>query len=167
MLSTVASTGVDWKYYVSVLLGVLGFIGVIVTLAVNGRRAERARRRELYANGWAAVQAYKEFAFAVRRRNIDDRGAERVRLSDQLSLVQRDLAYYETLIGRERSRDAAGAYGELVSNTRRIAGGIIRRSWNEEPIAADREMHSPAIAEELQALNPWERTYMDSVSSAI
>lgn len=73
--------------------------------------------RALYADGWAAVQAYKEMAFAIRRRNVDDRAAERVRLSETLREVQRDLAYHEALIGRERSSRVTAEYRVLVAKT--------------------------------------------------
>lgn len=159
--------GADWKFWVGVGVGLLGFAGVIVTLAVNGWRAECGRRRQLYASGWAAVQAYKEFAFAVRRRNADDRAGERVRISAGLGLVQRDLAYHEALIAREPSRVVASRFRDLVDKTRKIAGGIIRRSWNEEPITADRDMHAPDIAQELQALKPSEDAYLDAVNDDV
>jgi len=123
--------------------------------------------RELYAGGWAAVQAYKEFAFAVRRRNLEDRAGERVRISEAMREVQKDLAFYEALIGRERSDSVACEYRILVAKTREIAGGIIKRSWNEEPIDSDRDMHSPEIAGELQALTQFEDGYMSATIRAI
>jgi hypothetical protein len=46
-----------------------------------------------------------------------------------------------------------------------IAGGIVRRSWNEEPISQDREMHAPDTATELQALQPVERAFLDAVKN--
>jgi hypothetical protein len=127
----------------------------------------RERLRELYAGGWAAIQAYKEMAFAVRRRDIDDRARERVRLSEAMREIQKDLAFHEALIGRERSGRIAAEYRALVGKTREIAGGIIRRSWNEEPITADSEMHAPHIAKELGALRSFEDGYMDAVAEAL
>jgi len=60
----------------------------MITLIVHGRRAERERLRELYAGGWAAVQAYKEMASAIRRRNTDAPAAERVRVSEAMREIQ-------------------------------------------------------------------------------
>lgn len=155
-------------------------LGVLITLYVNGCRAERTRRRDLYSAGWAAAQAYKEMAFAIRRRNRDDRAAERVRLSDAMSEIQKELAYYEAMIGRERvsetvflvtNRDLRGAvgdaYSKLVAETRKVAGGIIKRSWDEEPISSDTEMHAPSIAEELKALKPAEDGFLDAVNADV
>ena len=80
---------------------------------------------------------------------------------------QQDLAYYEALIGRERSGRVAAEYRNLVVKTREIAGGIIKSSWNEEPISSDSEMHSAEIASELNALKPFEDGYMDAVADEL
>ena len=87
-----------------------------------------------------------------------------MRLSEAMREIQKDLSYHEALIGRERSGRVATEYRNLVAKTREIAGGVIRRSWNEEPITVDSEMHSPEIAEELQALKPFEDGYMHAVA---
>ena len=87
-----------------------------------------------------------------------------MRLSEAMREIQKDISYYEALIGRERSGRVAAAYRGLVATTREIAGGIIRRSWNEEPITSDAQMHSPEIAQELGALKRFEDGYMDAVA---
>lgn len=154
-----AESGFDWKF----LIGLLTVLMAIFTLWVNGRRTDRARRRELYAGGWASVQAYKEFAFAVRRRNQDEPAAERVRVSEALREVQKDLAYYEALIGNERSGPAATNYRNLVAKTREVAGEVIRDSWNEPPITEDKQMHAPHIAKRLEPLKIFEDAFQDAV----
>jgi MoxR-like ATPase len=166
-LTVSSSAGEDWKVIAPLIAAAIALIGVLMTLVVNGRRAERERLRRLYADGWAAVQAYKEMAFAIRRRNAEDRARERVRLSEALRGIQNDLAYHEALIGHERSGEVAAEYRTLVAKTREIAGGIIRRSWGEEPITSDREMHSPEIASELEPLNHCEKRYMRAVAAAV
>lgn len=154
----------DWPVIAALLAAAMAFTGVMITLIVNGRRAERERLRQLYAGGWAAVQAYKEMAFAVRRRNVDESAAERVRVSEAMREIQKDLAFHEALIGRERSGQIAAEYRILVAKTREIAGGIIKRSWNENPISSDSEMHSPEIASELAALRGCEDSYMNAIA---
>ena len=69
--------------------------------------------------------------------------------------IQKDISCYEVASGRERSGRVAAKYRSLVAETREVAGGIIRRSWNEEPITSDSQMHSPEIAAELGALKPF------------
>lgn len=128
-----ASGADDWKF----IVGLATAIVALLALWVTGCRSERARRRELYAGGWAAVQAYKEFAFAVRRRNPKELDAERVRVSEELRGVQKDLAYYTEMIATERFGRVAAEYRSLVTQTREIAGGLIRDGWNAPPITTD------------------------------
>jgi hypothetical protein len=162
-----ADNGDDWKVIVPLIAAVIAFTGVMIKLWWDARSARRERLRELYAGGWAAVQAYKEMAFAIRRRNVEDRPGERVRLSEEMREIQKDISYYEALIGRERSGRVAADYRRLVAKTREVAGGIIRRSWNEEPITSDSQMHSPEIAAELGALKPFEDGYLNAVADEL
>jgi transposase len=72
--------------------------------------------------------------------------------------------------GADRPRavgPVATEYRNLVAKTREIAGGIIKRSWNEEPITSDSEMHSPEIAEELSALKQFEDGYINAVAGEL
>ncbi len=163
----VLDSGDDWKMTAALIAAALAFLAHMIVLLINGRRARRERLRELYAGGWAAVQGYKEMAFAIRRRNIEDRAGERVRLSEAMREIQKDISFHEALIGRERSGRAAAEYRNLVTKTREIAGGIVKRCWNEEPITADSQMHSPEIAAELAALKPFEDGYMDAVADEL
>jgi len=169
--------GEGLKVVAPLIASAIALFGVVITLFVNGWRTDRNRRRDLYSAGWAAVQAYKEMAFAIRRRSIEDLAGERVRLSDAMGEIQKEIAYFEAMIGRERVSDfrftatgrdlrgaVADAYLKLVAETRKIAGGIIKRSWDEEPINKDSEMHAPNIADELQALKPVEAAFLDAVN---
>lgn len=157
----------DLRVLIPLITSAIALIGVLLTLIINGYRANRERRRELFAGGWAAVQSYKEMAFAIRRRSSVDPASERVRLSEALREIQRDISFHEAMIERDPPGDVAAAYRELVKKTREVAGSIIKRSWDEPPITADGEMHAPAIAKELQALRPYEDTYMDQVARAM
>ncbi|HYG96675.1 MAG TPA: hypothetical protein VD741_06150 [Solirubrobacterales bacterium] len=169
MVAVAASTGNSdgLAVVIPLITSAIALIGVLVTLIVNGYRANRERRRELFAGGWAAVQSYKEMAFAIRRRSSADPPGERVRLSEELREIQRDISFHEAMIGRDLSDDVASAYRELVRKTREVAGGIIKRSWDEPPIKSDSEMHAPEIAAELQALRAPEDAYLDEVAAAM
>lgn len=154
-----AHQGVDWKFVSGIVTAAIA----ILTLWLNGRRGERVRRRELYAGAWAAVQAYKEFAFAVRRRRHDEPEAERVRVSEALREVQKDLAFHDALVGRERSVRVATHYRNLVIKTREIAGGLIREGWNTSPITTDAAMNMPEVAEKLKPLKEFEDGFLDAM----
>lgn len=162
-----SGSGEGLKVVIPLIAAAIALLGVLATLIVNGYRANRERRRELFAGGWAAVQSYKEMAFAIRRRDATDPARERVRLSEALRDIQHDISFHEAMIGRDSAGDVAAAYIQLVKKTREIAGGIIKRSWNQPPIASDAEMHAPEIAGELQELRPFEDAYLDAVVVAV
>jgi hypothetical protein len=151
--------GVDWKFVGGLITALLA----IYTLWLNGQRAERTRRRELYAGAWAAVQAYKEFPFAIRRRSDDEPAAERVRISEELREVQKDLVYHEALVGRERSGRVATEYRNLVTRTREIAGGLIHEGWKTPPITADDQMNLGDVFEQLEPIKEFEDAYLEAM----
>lgn len=153
--------GVDWKFVVTIA----SVLVAATTIWVNGYRADRVRRRELYAEAWSAIVRYKEFAFAVRRRDSERAGAERVRLTSAMSEVQANIAKYQALLTNERSKHVAKSFDEVVASTRRVAGGIVRDSWNEPPITNDSEVHAPEIADALRELEPNERAFLASAAN--
>ncbi len=167
MVGSMAETGAALPLAVSdgVKFGVTVFSVLVAAAAIwiNGYRNDRARRRELYAEGLAAVVEYREFAFAIRRRDGSNRASERVRLSTALSATQAKLARCEVLIENERSVAVAKTYRELVAETRKIAGAIIASSWNADPITADAEMHAPEIAKELAETKGVESAFIEAV----
>jgi hypothetical protein len=122
--------------------GAAGLVALL-TLWVAGLRAQRERRRELYAQAFSAVVAYREFPYVIRRRNHheEERATERVRVSESVREVQRDLAFYMAVLGNEPSRQAAKAYSTVVAETRRVAGGYMQDEWQREPITTDSEMN--------------------------
>jgi hypothetical protein len=171
-LEILAAAGADDRsielaVLIPLITSAIALLGVLLTLIINGYRANRERRRELFAGGWAAVQSYKEMAFAVRRRSSADPPGERVRISEALRGIQHDISFHEAMIGRDPSDDVAAAYRDLVKKTREVAGGIIKRSWDKDPITSDGEMHAPEIATELQALRSHEDAYLDKVAAAM
>lgn len=143
------------------------FIGV-VTLLVNGERAERQRRRELHARALAAAMAYAEMPFEIRRRRHEEgeRSAERVRLTTRFSDVRAELAVCQALIDAEGNADVTTAYGELINATRRVAGGAARDAWNAEPIKRDADVNMAALAEQLQPLAAIRNRYTDEIRRA-
>src|SRR6476646_12030443 len=118
--------GEGLKVVIPLIAAAVALFGVLLTSIVNSYRSNRERRRELFAGGWAAIQSYKEMAFAIRRRSSVDPAAERVRLSEALREIQHDISFHEAMIGRDPSDDVTTAYSQLVSETRKVAGGIIK-----------------------------------------
>jgi hypothetical protein len=116
------------------------------TLWLNGIRQDRHRRRLLYASALEAVQAYREFAYAVPRRRCEPehRSEERVRLTEAMRQVQRDLSRYSALLKTERDGAVSEAFEELVAETRRVAGELIHDAWTDPPITSDAEVNVEA-----------------------
>lgn len=117
----------------------------VVTLAINGIRTERARRRRLYGTALAATFDYREFAYVVRRRQTSMPAEERIRIAEGLRAVQRDLDHHMALLQTERSRRIEETYRELVTETRRVAGGYMRESWKGSGIDSDAGMNMTGI----------------------
>ena len=143
--------------------GVAAVIGLL-TLWVAGVRAERARRRELYAEALAATMAYREFPYAIRRRRKEEgeRSAERVRISEALREVQHDLSQYQALMRIERATKVASAYQTLISKTREIAGGYMKDAWQDDPVQTDADMNM-RVPLDYSVLDKYVQNYLDAV----
>ena len=158
----------DVKELAGILAPTVALLVGIVTLLVNGERAERRRRRELYARGLAAALAYAEMPFEIRRRRHEEveRSAERVRLTTRFSDVQAELSVCQTRIDSDGTEEVASAYRALVAATRRIAGSAAREAWNSAPIEADSEVNMPELAKQLQPLEAPRDVYADAIRHA-
>jgi hypothetical protein len=154
-----------WSAAQSVALGV-GITAAVVALLgvwINGLREERRRRRELYANALEATYAYREFAYVVRRRRTDVPGEERIRISEALREIQRDLSKYEALMKIERCTRVAVEYKHLVEKTREVAGGYMRAAWNGDGAAEDSQMNIADI--DFTPLGKYEDAYLAAVQA--
>ena len=100
----------------------------IITLVVNGRRVRSDRQRELFGAAFGDVASYCEFPYIVRRRRHDLPEEERIRITTELSEVQRKLNHNRAVLRVEAPR-VARAYTDLVEATRRIAGSAIHAGW--------------------------------------
>lgn len=147
----------------ALIVGVVAAVVAMLGVLINGLREERRRRRELYANALETTYAYREFAYVVRRRRADAPGEERVRISEALREIQRDLAKFEALMTIERCTRVAVAYRHLVDKTREIAGEYMRASWNGDGASGDRQMNIANI--DFAPLKPYETAYLEAVQS--
>ncbi len=128
----------------------------IATLIVNGRRARLDRQRELFAGVFGDLTSYCEFPYIVRRRRKDEPDAERVRISTELSEVQRLLNRHRAVLRVEAPR-VASAYGDLLDATRRIAGAAIHDGWDAVP------GESAHVADvDLSGIDPYTDAYLQA-----
>jgi hypothetical protein len=152
----------DWgaPQTAALIVGIVAAIVAMLGVWINGLRAERQRRRELYADALEATYAYREFAYVVRRRNPDNQAEERIRISEALREIQRDLKKYEALMKIERSTKVHVEYKNLVDKTREIAGGYMRDAWNAKGAERDDQMN---IDIDFTAIDPFEEAYLTAV----
>jgi hypothetical protein len=129
-------------------------------LWVAGRRARQDRQRQLFAAAFEACIAYREFPYIVRRRRGDDAAAERVRISGELSEVQRRLESYKAMI-RVEAPSVSGSYSALVAETRRIAGPQISAGWDQPPAETDDGVHVADV--NVDGLEPFDDRFLEAV----
>jgi hypothetical protein len=155
----------------TVVAAAVSGIIVLLTFWAAGVRQERSRRQRRYADALAALVAYREFAYVVRRRRApipaheEIASEERVRISEALRELQRDLAFHTAWITIEPASDVAARYAELVEQTRRLAGGYMRDAWNAAPVEDDAEMNIADI--DYSPLAEYETAYLDAVRRAL
>lgn len=162
------STPSDGKSASDLLLGLLvsgALVTALVTVILNRRKSledERARIRATCADAVEVVAAYKEFPYAIRRRQKDRAAEERIRLADDMRRVQARLSYFTTWMGGEDPLLAA-AFDDLVKNLRRVAGKACHDAWLAPPNDSDADMNFAPGVVDLAELAPYEDAYMAAV----
>lgn len=134
-------------------------------LARHKSREENAGRvRVRFAQALEVVAAYKEFPYAIRRRQPSDPEAERIRLSDGLREVQARMSFYLAWTKVESS--AVGtAYENLVGELRRVAGKACHDAWLAPSASTDAAMNIPTSVIDLSGLKPYEDAYLAVVQT--
>lgn len=129
----------------------IAFGGVVLGLLVSGDRTERERRRELHARALAAVLAYGEMPFMIRRRRREESHAseERVRLSTRFSDVKAEIATCQVLLSADGDERVSAAYNDLVETARATAGAEAHDAWTAPPVGTDAEMNMGPLHERL------------------
>lgn len=159
--TTAASSSVDAAVVGAgavVLAALLLALWNVMLARRKSREEERARQRTAFAEALQAVAAYKEMPYAIRRRNAEEPGSERVRLSEVVREIQAELSFHQTWI-RSESRSVADAYDALVSAARRVAGGAMREAWKVDPITTDAQMNIGPELVDLSELRPLEEAF--------
>lgn len=154
---TPATASGTWWLAPAIIAALIAATIGIWTIMVNGRRARVDRQRQLFAAAFGDVAAYREYPYIVRRRRHDEPGAERSRISGELSEIQRRLNHNRAVLRVESPRVAL-AYDHLVTATRRVAGQAIREGWDLPPITSDREVHVKDV--DLSPIDPYEDAFL-------
>lgn len=163
VLAAAAEASAPWWVAPAVIAAVVTAVVAMMTLVVNGRRARTDRQRALFAEAFGDIAAYQEFVYIVRRRRHDQPEAERVRISTELSGVQRRLNHHRAVLKVEAPR-VARSFGELLDAARRIAGAAIRDGWNTPPITADSDVH---VNVDLTEITAFEDSFLVDVADHV
>lgn len=83
-----------WALIVVGLPGVIALLARVLDGVWASRRDAEARRRSTFADAYAAVVAYAEFPYVVRRRRASAPEDERIRISTELRSVQERIAHH-------------------------------------------------------------------------
>ncbi len=156
-----SESGLSSAVTVAAIGGAISLIALALNAIISGQRDRIARQRQEFSKAFAACVAYEEFPYVVRRRRNDAPQGERVRISSELSIIQRELAYYSAWLATESS-DVSKAYETLVTKLREVAGARIREAWLTPPIDSDDGMNMPDIG--LGVLKPLKEAYLLEVS---
>jgi hypothetical protein len=146
----------------------IGLAGLLLGLAVNGDRVERQRRRDLHGRALAAVLAYAEMPFMIRRRRNEEseRSGERVRLSAHFSQVKAEMSSCEVLLAADGDERVSTAYRDLVVSARATAGAEAHEAWESEPIAGDSDMNMGGLHARLAPFRAGLREFELELASA-
>lgn len=144
----------------AVIAGAVSLLALALNAIISSRRERVSRQRQEFSKAFAACVAYEEFPYVVRRRRSNVPQDERVRISSELSAVQRELAYYSAWLATE-STSVSKTYETLVAKLRETAGGKIREAWLTPPIESDSGMNIPDLS--LDELKLLKEAYLQEV----
>jgi hypothetical protein len=152
------------SHWYTVVPALVALFGVLLTLIIAGMRAERQRRRDLHARALAAITAYGEMPYRIRRRPP---GAEqRARLSDELSLVKAEVDTCQVLLAADGDERLSDAYDKLYAIARGTAGKEAHDAWKADVIEHDHEMNQGDLYRRLSEFTNARNAFADDLRTA-
>jgi hypothetical protein len=146
----------------AIVAAVVAGVVALMTFVLAGRRARLDRQRQVFRHAFEAVMEYREYPYIVRRRSPDEPAEERRRITGDLSRVHARLSAFEARLLVENPY-IGQCYAELVQRTRQVAGAMIKAAWDNDPVAADREMHAPPY--DFMDLDQYDERYLRAVAN--
>jgi hypothetical protein len=143
------------------IAGAISLFALALNAIISNWRDRISRQRQEFSKAFVACVSYEEFPYIVRRRRSDSPQEERVRISSELSNIQRELAYYSAWLAIE-SKSVSKAYEELIAKLKEIVGAKIHEAWEIPPIESDSDMNMPDLG--INALKPLKETYLREVA---
>lgn len=142
-----------------------GWVNTVLARRLT-RLEERARVRSTLAEAYQAYADYKEFPYAIRRRQADRPADERIRLSEEVRRIQSRLSYYQAWTGAE-SPATGRTYNELVGQLRRVAGASMRDAWEEPALDDDGGMNIAIDRVDLRELGEAEQRFLRAAEAHV
>ena len=156
-----SETGFSSAVTAAAIGGAISLLALALNAIISNRRERTSRQRQEFSKAFAACVAYEEFPYVVRRRRNNVPQDERVRISSELSIIQRELAYYSAWLATE-STSVSKAYETLVAKLKETAGAKIREAWLTPPIKSDSGMNIPDLG--LNELKLLKEAYLQEVA---
>jgi hypothetical protein len=142
----------------------IALCGVLATLVINGIRTERQRRRDLHARALAAITAYGEMPYRIRRRAP---GPEhRARLADELSMTKADVYTCQVLLAADGDERLSEAFDDLYKLARTSVGKEAHNAWIAPVIETDQEMNQGLLYRRLADFNAKRAEFADDLRTA-
>jgi hypothetical protein len=126
----------QWATIIAALIAALVVVAGYMLTQVQARRERRAKE---FADALAAVEAYLEAPYRIRRRQAATPEA-REALTSALSDLQARIALHRAWLQVE-SPTVGHAYDALVSAARSEAGAQMAEAWNAAPLISDTDMN--------------------------
>lgn len=142
MFATEAPVLAETTWWVgSVLIPLVVALGTsgVVSHFLQRKEARKSRRRDGYAEAVAAVVAWIEYPFRVRRRTSDNPETLDA-LTGTAHDIQERLAYSAAWIASDDS-GAHTAYSELTKAVKATAGPLLQEAWGSAPVQSASEMN--------------------------
>ncbi|MBV9804137.1 MAG: hypothetical protein JO130_13140 [Solirubrobacterales bacterium] len=157
------SAAIAGQWY-TVAAALIALFGVLIALIVNGVRAERQRKRDLHARALAAITAYGEMPYRIRRR--PHCAEHRARLSDELSLTKAEVDTCQVLLAADGDERLSDAFDALYAVARRIVGKEAHEAWKSPVIESDEQMNQGELYRRLSEFTSQRDAFADHLRVA-
>jgi hypothetical protein len=166
--------GFTWSEGATIIAAALAAVVAVIGYTVQRKIARRSERADLYGNAIAAVEAYLEGPYRIRRKT-DDRG-NWFAISSALSDAKTAISHHQALLQMHAPAAVSTAYDAFARAAIIEAGPQMTAAWGRPPIAAEtdvplgtgydrnasdakRSLMVNAMAADLRAIGAWWRIW--------
>jgi hypothetical protein len=130
---------VDWvKDWAPLIAAALAAMAALIGYWMTYRAKRTETKAESYAKALAAVEAYKQLPYRIRRRTSADANT-RAELERLISDVEQEIAFYRRWLLLDSERVGL-AYDALVRRVYKVGSDFRREAWMQDPAKTDDAM---------------------------